>query len=198
MPFLRRRIAVIDLSGPSWHEARRGCGISPGVTQAICLRRLVDAGRLRHLGRGLYVVVDPARETPPLAIADGAFSGTEHLITIDAALARGRAAAQRLAVVSGRSPEPSQEVVVASDVMTGAADAAAEDTMPKKTWRPRPGSRQNAAPAGGGAVYGLGMIGAMVYFFRSAVTGWDYVLAIPKASVWPAILVFKLLKSFYG
>jgi len=92
-----------------------------------------------------------------------------------------------------------QEVVVASEEMTGAAEAAAEDATPKKrTWRPRPGSRQNAAPAGGGAVYGLGMIGAMVYFFRSAVTGWDYVLAVPKASVWPAILVYKLLKSFYG
>jgi predicted transcriptional regulator of viral defense system len=61
--------------------------ISPGVTQAICLRRLVDAGRLRRLRRNLYVVVDPARETPPLAVADGAFAGTEHYVTTDAALA---------------------------------------------------------------------------------------------------------------
>jgi hypothetical protein len=42
------------------------------------------------------------------------------------------------------------------------------------------------------------MIGAMAYFFQSAESGWDYVLAIPKASVWPALLVYKLLKSFYG
>jgi hypothetical protein len=88
---------------------------------------------------------------------------------------------------------------VASDVTTGAADSAPENTTPKKkTWRPRPRPRQNAAPAGGGAVYALGMVGAMVYFFRSAVTGRDYALAIPKAGVWPAILVYKLLKSFYG
>jgi len=85
--FLRHRIAVIDLTSPTWQEARQECGISPGVTQANCLRRLVDAGRLGHLRRGLYVVVDPARETPPLAVADGAFSGTEHYITTDAALA---------------------------------------------------------------------------------------------------------------
>ncbi len=63
-----------------------------------------------------------------------------------------------------------------------------------RPWR----SRQNGQPAGGGAVYGLGMIGAMMYFLGSARSGWDYVLAIPKASVWPALLVYKLLKSFYG
>ena len=85
--FLRHRIAVVDLASPTWQEARQACGISPGVTQANCLRRLVDAGRLGRLRRGLYVVVDPARETPPLAVADGAFSGTEHYVTTDAALA---------------------------------------------------------------------------------------------------------------
>jgi hypothetical protein len=72
---------------------------------------------------------------------------------------------------------------------------AAKDAMPWwKTRRPR----QNGPPAGGGAVYGLGMIGAMVYFFGSAESRWDYVLAIPKASVWPALLVYRLLKSFNG
>ena len=51
---------------------------------------------------------------------------------------------------------------------------------------------------GGGAVYGIGMIGALVYFLQAAESGWDYVLAFPKAIVWPALLVYKLLKSFYG
>ena len=73
--------------------------------------------------------------------------------------------------------------------------AQAEGARPgRKTRR----SGRNGAPAGGGAVYGLGMIGAMVYFFRSAESGWDYVLAIPKASLWPALMVYKVLKSFYG
>jgi hypothetical protein len=79
--------------------------------------------------------------------------------------------------------------------MADAAEPMTETPMPKqKTRRPR----QNGAPAGGGAVYGLGMIGAMVYFFRSAESGRDQLLAIPKAIVWPALLVYKLLKSFYG
>ena len=77
----------------------------------------------------------------------------------------------------------------------GDADADPEDVQP--WWKTRR-SRQNGPAAGGGAVYGLGMIGAIVYFFGSAETGRDYVLAIPKASVWPALLVYKLLKSFYG
>ncbi len=64
----------------------------------------------------------------------------------------------------------------------------------RRTWR----SRQNGQPAGGGAVYGLGMIGAMIYYLRSARSGMDYVLAIPKASVWPALLVYRMLRErFY-
>ena len=43
----------------------------------------------------------------------------------------------------------------------------------------------------------LGMIGAMVYFVGSARSGWDYVLAIPKASVWPVLRVCELFQTFY-
>jgi hypothetical protein len=60
-------------------------------------------------------------------------------------------------------------------------------------WKAK-GSRQGGPQAGGGAVYGLGMIGAMAYFFGSAGTGRDYALAVPKAIFWPAILVYKLLR----
>ena len=63
----------------------------------------------------------------------------------------------------------------------------------KRQWRQR--SPQGGPAAGGGAVYGLGMIGALVYFLGSAASGADYVLAFPKAMFWPAILVHKLLKS---
>ncbi len=42
------------------------------------------------------------------------------------------------------------------------------------------------------------MIGAMAYFFLSAESRWDYAMAIPRATVWPALVVYKLLKSFYG
>lgn len=52
--------------------------------------------------------------------------------------------------------------------------------------------------AGGNAVYGLGFIGAAIYFFVEASGFWDYVLAIPKAIVWPAIAVYELFQFFYG
>ena len=58
--------------------------------------------------------------------------------------------------------------------------------------------RQDGAANGGGAVYGLGMIGALAYFFQSAESGRDYVLAAPKAVFWPAPLVYKLFKHLYG
>ncbi len=51
---------------------------------------------------------------------------------------------------------------------------------------------------GGGAVYGMGMIGALVYFIQSAETGRDKALAAPKAVLWPALLVFKLLRHLNG
>ncbi len=49
--------------------------------------------------------------------------------------------------------------------------------------------------ASGGAVYGLGLIGAAVYFLPHATSFWLVVLAILKALVWPAILVFEALRD---
>ena len=51
------------------------------------------------------------------------------------------------------------------------------------------------ADAGGGSVYGLGMIGAAVYFFKQAQGRRDYALAIPKSVVWPALLVYQLFSA---
>ena len=59
-------------------------------------------------------------------------------------------------------------------------------------------AKSSAGGAGGGAVYGLGFFGAAVYYFQQADTFWLFVLAIPKAIIWPGIVVFELLKSFYG
>jgi hypothetical protein len=55
--------------------------------------------------------------------------------------------------------------------------------------------RRGAQPQGGGAVYGLGMIGALVYFAGSAETAKDYALAFGKAVVWPALMVFRAFKA---
>jgi hypothetical protein len=45
-----------------------------------------------------------------------------------------------------------------------------------------------------GAVYGLGFIGACVYFIGNAATFWLGVLGFLKALVWPAFLVYAALK----
>ena len=45
------------------------------------------------------------------------------------------------------------------------------------------------------AVYGLGFIGAAIYFIGSATTFWIGVVGFLKALVWPAFLVYYLLKA---
>lgn len=50
----------------------------------------------------------------------------------------------------------------------------------------------NSCNAGGGAVYGLGFIGALVYFLSHATSFWMGVLGILKAMVWPAMFVYYL------
>ncbi|MFW6262823.1 MAG: hypothetical protein ACOC34_02200 [Thermotogota bacterium] len=44
------------------------------------------------------------------------------------------------------------------------------------------------------AIYGLGFIGAAIYFIAHATTFWAGVVGILKALVWPAFLVFEALK----
>ncbi|MGB8981005.1 MAG: hypothetical protein WCC12_03950 [Anaerolineales bacterium] len=46
----------------------------------------------------------------------------------------------------------------------------------------------------GAPVYGLGFIGALIYYIGHATTFWLGVLGFFKAVVWPAMLVYELLK----
>lgn len=55
-----------------------------------------------------------------------------------------------------------------------------------------------AKGAGGGAVYGLGFIGAAIYYIQAATGFWMGVLGVLKAIVWPAFLVYELLRSVGG
>ena len=46
------------------------------------------------------------------------------------------------------------------------------------------------AAAGGGAIYGLGIFGALVFFWQQADAFWEYVLAVLQALFWPAWMVY--------
>jgi len=46
-----------------------------------------------------------------------------------------------------------------------------------------------------GAVYGMGLLGAAVYFISHASSFWMGVLGFGKAIIWPAILVYEALKQ---
>lgn len=46
----------------------------------------------------------------------------------------------------------------------------------------------------GGSIYGLGFIGSAVYYISTASGFWAGVLGLLKAIVWPAFLVYNLMK----
>lgn len=48
--------------------------------------------------------------------------------------------------------------------------------------------------ASSGAVYGLGFIGAAIYFISTAAGFWMGVLGFLKAIVWPAFMVYEAFK----
>jgi hypothetical protein len=58
----------------------------------------------------------------------------------------------------------------------------------RRTWSDRRGG-------GGNAVYGLGLIGALVYYIQQADGFWMGVLGVLKAIVWPAFLIYEALKN---
>jgi len=45
-----------------------------------------------------------------------------------------------------------------------------------------------------GGFYGLGFLGSAIYFISTATSFWTGVLGILKAIVWPAFLVYELMK----
>ncbi len=45
------------------------------------------------------------------------------------------------------------------------------------------------------AIYGLGLVGAAVYFISKATSFWMGVLGFLKAIVWPAFLVYEAFRA---
>ncbi len=56
-------------------------------------------------------------------------------------------------------------------------------------------SRGNSGGAVGGAVYGLGFIGALVYYIGSATSFWDGLYGVFQSVFWPAYFVYEVLHS---
>lgn len=50
---------------------------------------------------------------------------------------------------------------------------------------------------GGEAVYGLGIIGAAVYYFQHASSFWLVIVGLFKAIFWPAFLVHSVLSFLH-
>ncbi|MCR4264160.1 MAG: hypothetical protein NUV98_05595 [Candidatus Roizmanbacteria bacterium] len=48
--------------------------------------------------------------------------------------------------------------------------------------------------AGSGALYGLGMLGALVYFLQHATSVWGGIVGIFKAIFWPGVVLYKVLE----
>ena len=49
---------------------------------------------------------------------------------------------------------------------------------------------------GGNAVYGLGFVGALIYFLQHATTLGDGLFGIIKAILWPGFIVYRILEFF--
>ena len=56
-------------------------------------------------------------------------------------------------------------------------------------------SNENYRSAPSGAIYGLGLIGAAVYFISHATSFVMGVIGFLKALVWPAFLVYEAFKQ---
>lgn len=48
--------------------------------------------------------------------------------------------------------------------------------------------------AGSGALYGIGMIGALIYYLQHATTFLAGLIGIAKAIFWPAVVVYRVFE----
>lgn len=44
-----------------------------------------------------------------------------------------------------------------------------------------------------GSIYGLGFLGALVYFLQHATTAQAMIVGVVQAIFWPAVLIYKIL-----
>lgn len=56
--------------------------------------------------------------------------------------------------------------------------------------------QNNVSSGGGNMVYFFGLIGALVYYLQQASSFGEGVMGVLKALVWPAFVIYELLKFF--
>lgn len=75
-----------------------------------------------------------------------------------------------------------------------------KDSNTGNEWRSECGCKHRhhrGHASGGNAVYSLGMIGALIYYITTASGFWVGALGVLKAIVWPAFVVFELMKYLH-
>lgn len=60
------------------------------------------------------------------------------------------------------------------------------------------GEKTQKSGSAGDAVYGLGVIGAAVWYISTAATFWLGVVGFLKALVWPAFLIYESFRFIAG
>jgi hypothetical protein len=60
------------------------------------------------------------------------------------------------------------------------------------------GNNATGTAAGSGAIYGLGIFGAWVYYWQQAESFWEYVYAVFQGIFWPAYMVYDALSALHG
>jgi hypothetical protein len=71
-----------------------------------------------------------------------------------------------------------------------------ENAMTTETPAPKPQTIiKNIYRNGGDAVYGLGLIGALIYYIQHATTFVMGLLGVLKAIVWPAMVIYRVLAT---
>ena len=60
------------------------------------------------------------------------------------------------------------------------------------------GTRRGQQASSAGPFFGLGLIGALVWFWKQADGFWGHVGGVLKALVWPAFLVYDLFQHIHG
>ena len=67
-----------------------------------------------------------------------------------------------------------------------------------KEWCKDKGSSNASTHGTSGALYFVGFIGSLVYWWQAAANFGAGVTGLLKSVVWPTYIVYKLLEGFYG